>query len=154
MESTPGAAKAARNHVILPFPVIVIDTNSEQTPTSESIPPTNSHRQPARKPATTKKSPTPPRNSKVNGCVRIFPTGILSPIAMITITAMSNALTIRAIQRHTVAERLVIFMDGFGAGAESTSKAVKALIEKPNPSHRIHQFRQMRMISARLMVIR
>lgn len=68
------------------------------------------------------------------------PTGILSPTAIITITTMSNALRIRAVQRPTVAAMSeVVFMDLFWAGAEYTSQAVGALIERLDAPHRIHQ---------------
>jgi hypothetical protein len=43
----------------------------------------------------------------------------------------------------------VSLMDVPLAGAESTSQAVEALIEKPNAPHRIHQCPKIRTISAR-----
>ena len=48
----------------------------------------------------------------------------------------------------------VSLMDVPLAGAEYTSQAVEALIEKPNALHRIHQCQQMRAISAKWLPVR
>jgi hypothetical protein len=106
MYSTPGAIRTAKNQVIFPF--TIDGPNIKQIPTRERTPPASSQRQPAKKPPTIRASPTKPTWT-IAGCVKGF--GIPSPMAMITMTATANALTIRATQRHKVAARLVVFMD-------------------------------------------
>ena len=110
----PGAAMTAKNHVIFPFRIV--GSTNAATPTNEIIPPASSHRQPARSPPTMKTNPMNPNDSVVKGWATTFATirniGIPSPTAMIIIIARARALTIRAIQRHTVEDRLFVFIDG------------------------------------------